>query len=112
MDETRLHQLYYLKNVLGLHSVVCPPAAATDLSSLDHHWREVWTRPCQLLVIGLAPEKSETPFMGARGELLQKIMQAMKIPWTEVSRVEWQPARQFATSTLHSAIHDHQPRDF
>src|SRR4051812_33975904 len=123
MIESRLHQLFYLNKVLGLSSVVLPqtleirtldsdepdfPQETTQANAEDL-WCESVSEPCDVLVIGRADRPTSTPFAGPTGELLKRMIQAMKISWARVSLLQWQ-GETLDTQLLGARIDQIQPR--
>jgi hypothetical protein len=88
MDSADLSQLYYMRSVLGVRSVLLPPVAEVmNRSSESPVEYATWQMPCSLLVVAVVRENQAEAIGDSRGELLKKMVAAMKISWGQVSHV-------------------------
>ncbi len=90
-------QVQYLRDVLGIDTVVLPPlaAAAPDdlVSSTDvSEWRSSGDQNAAKVIVLVSTETAAFPLERESGELTQKMIQAMKLTGPEVFILEWNHA--------------------
>ena len=95
MQKLTNDQLHYLRDVLGVDSVVLPvlePAAAGGVKAASETRTSGDENAAKVIVL-VSSESASFPLDGESGDLTQKMIQAMKLTAPEVFILEWTHAR-------------------
>ncbi|HVK61569.1 MAG TPA: hypothetical protein VM432_08470 [Bdellovibrionales bacterium] len=96
-------QVNYLKNVLGIESIVFDSVVVSSAdSATDVRISAIEGAP-KMLVFGAAL-KGSLPFEGEARELLEKMIQAMKLTLKEVVLIEWTPATEVVPESVQTLM--------
>ncbi len=92
-------QIVYLRDVLGIDSVVLPavapgePADGLDVdSNVISEWRSSGDENAAKMMVLVSSETAGFPLDGESGELTHKMIQAMKLGGSDVFILEWNHA--------------------
>lgn len=88
-------QIVYLRDVLGIDSVVLPavvPIESADGLEAGSEWRASGDENAAKIIVLVSSETASYPLSGESGELTHKMIEAMKLGSSDVFILEWNHA--------------------